>query len=294
MKSADLEISNSDNFTLKLETVKEAALARFKLCSDEVSGLLLDSVKIVYRHVDVDEDDRPEAIGTCFLFELDSRKYLVTAAHVFDFSKEGSIYVAGGKKLVRLRGEFWVTPTIAGSRRKDKHDFAFQVLTSEMVAQLGAVRFIDASKVSHNRGTMEGRMFFAMGFPASRNKRKKINPSNTHLRARAWTYCSTLLTDVNAAQAIGASESVHLLLKHNHKFSRTFGGHKARSVKPQGASGGLLVDLGVAHLSGLRPDAPCTWFVAGMLIEKHNNCDAIVVVKIGVIVDAMRSAAEYS
>jgi hypothetical protein len=294
MKSADMEISNSENFTLKLETVKDAALARFKHCTDEVSGQLLDSVRIVYRNVDVDEDDRPEAIGTCFLFELNGRKYLVTAAHVFDFSKEDSIYVSGEKKLVRLRGDFWVTPEIAGSRHQDKHDFAFQVLTNEMVEELGAVRFIEASKVSNNRGTMEGRMFFAMGFPASRNKRKKIDPSRTHLRARAWTYCSTLLTDGIAALAIGASESVHLLLKHNHKFSRTFGGHQIRSVKPQGASGGLLVDLGVAHPSGLRPDAPCTWYVAGMLIEKHNKYDAIVVVKIGVIVDAMRAAAEDS
>jgi len=284
-KVPDLPDAGDNKFTLRLETVKEAALARLNHCSNEVSSQLLDSVRIVYRTVD---GHLPEAIGTCFLLELDGCKYLVTAAHVFDFTKEHSVYVAGDETLVLLQGNFWVTPTVTGSRRADKHDFAFQVLTDEMIAQLGAVRFIDAHETSLNRGTMDGRVYLAMGFPASRNKPKKIDPSRTSVQARAWTYHGTLHTDGKAARLIGASEADHLLLKHNHKYSRTFGGHRTRSVKPQGASGGVLIDLGVAHPDNLRPNAPCTWRLAGMLVEKHSGCDAILVIRIEVVMKAMR------
>ena len=269
-------------------TVKEAALERLEHCTKEVSSRVVQAVRTVYRQRD--HDERPEAIGTCFLLQDGPRKYLVTAAHIFDFAEENSIYVAGEISLVRLNGAFWVTPKIDGSRREDKHDVAFQLLSEDMVGKLGAVLYLNADEISLNRGSMDGRMYIAMGYPSSRNKPNQVDLPRKHVKARAWTYASTAFTEPSKYYATGASESVHILIKHSHKYSRTFGGHRTQSVRPQGASGGVLIDLGLPDPNSLRPGVPCIGKLAGMLIEKHNDHDAIVAVKIEVILGAMRGA----
>jgi hypothetical protein len=274
---------------LELLTPGQAGLQRLKECSEEASAQYLPAVRTMYR-VDEQRTDRPEAFGTSFLMEVDGGKFIITAAHVFDETNKSSVYVAGESSLVKLSGEFHVTAAPSGDRDADKYDFAFQELDADAVKKLGSVFYIDASQVSLNRGTMDGRMFMALGYPASRNRISSPEVAKAHILAKAWIYCGTVYTDGVAATKIGAGDETHLLLKHSHKTSKTFTGQLTNSVKPHGASGGVLVDLGLPHPSTLASDSKCTARLAGVLIEKHNACNAIVATKIELVLQAIRGS----
>lgn len=230
-----------------------------------------------------------EAVGSSFLLQVDRRRFLVTASHVLDLNQQSTLYVAGRNALEQITGIAGVTKAPATGRSGDKFDFAFIELQDELAQRLGTEAFIDANKVSQNRGTLDGRCFMALGYPASRNKTKPISISGTHVLAKSWAYSGTVFTDENVFNDIGASQETHLLLKFGKK-SKSFAGETTNSIRPQGASGGILVDLGRIQLQTLASTALVTPRLAGVLIEHHVASKAILVVKIQSIIEAIRNS----
>ncbi|AON09687.1 hypothetical protein A6681_28030 [Pseudomonas aeruginosa] len=78
-----------------------------------------------------------------------------------------------------------------------------------------------------------------------------------------------------------------MLLKFAKK-SKAFTGEITSSITPQGASGGVLIDLGRIDLQSLSPSAQFTPRLAGILIEHHAASKAILAVKIQSIIEAIR------
>lgn len=262
----------------------QAGRARLKEWTDQAQSRYFDSVRPIYWAT---PSGTAEAIGSSFLFQVDGRRFLVTAAHVLDLNQQSTLYVGGRQELELINGNANVTKAPASGRRRDKYDFAFMELSLEFAERLGIDAFIDVNNISNNRGTMDGRCFMALGYPASRNKPKPIALTGTHVRAQSWAYSATVHTDPKIFENVGASEVTHLLLKYGKK-SRAFTGEITNSIKPQGASGGILVDLGRISLQSLAPTTPLTHRLAGILIENHTASKAIVAVMIQSVVEAIR------
>lgn len=228
-----------------------------------------------------------EAIGSAFLLRVDGKRYFVTAAHVLDLNQQATLYVAGSNALEPIAGIAGITRAPASGRVDDKFDFAFMELSDDFSSRLGVDAFIDANEISQNRGTLDGRCFMALGYPASRNKSKPISVTGTHVRGKAWAYSATTYTDEKVFNVLGASQDWHLLLKFAKK-SKAFTGEVTASITPHGASGGVLIDLGRIDPQSFSPTAQFTPRLAGILIEHHAASKAILAVKIQAIIEAIR------
>jgi hypothetical protein len=86
------------------------------------------------------------------------------------------------------------------------------------------------------------------------------------------------------AKRLGVSGAEHFFIVHDKRVL-TFSGQKKNAVKPQGASGGVLIDLGPFDPEKLRPDAPCVGLLAGLLIEHHSVARRIVAVRIQIVLE---------
>lgn len=265
-------------------THEQAVRAWIKERTDHAQNHFFPSVRPIYWTAPA---GIAEAVGSSLLLQVDGRRYLVTAAHVLDFNKDSTLYVAGNNALEKITGVAGVTKAPASGRSDDKYDFAFMELPKDFIERLGVDFFIDANEVAQNRGAPDGRCFMALGYPASRNKAKPISVTGTHVRAKAWAYSATTHTDTKVFDAIGVSPETHLLLKFGKK-SKVFTGETTSSINPQGASGGILADLGRVDPQSLAPLTQLTPRLAGILIEHHAASKAILAVKIQAIIEAIR------
>jgi hypothetical protein len=267
-------------------TQGQAARAWIKERTDQAQARFFSSVRPIYWAT---PSATAEAVGSSFLLQVDGRRFLVTAAHVFDLNQQSALYVAGCDALEQITGIASVTKAPASGRSGDKYDFAFMELPDEFAGRLGTDKFIDASGISQNRGTLDGRCFMALGYPASRNKPKPIAITGTHVHGKSWSYSATAHTDAKVFNDVGAFQETHLLLKFGKK-SKAFTGEVTNSITPQGASGGILVDLGRIDPQALAPAFQSTPRLAGILIEHHAASKAIVAVKIQSIIEAIRNS----
>lgn len=265
-------------------TQDQAARYWLKERTEKSQAHFFRSVRPVYG---LTHSDTPMAVGTSFLFQVDGRKFLITAAHVIDWNQQTTLYVAGLATLEQITGDAGVTKAPVTGRTGDKYDFAFMELSNEFAERVGADAFLNADDVSENRGTMEGRCFMALGYPASRNKPKPLAITGTHAVGKSWVYSDSCHLTDKVFNDVGASPERHLLLKFG-KRSKAFSGEVTNSINPQGASGGILVDLGRIDPAMLAPSAPFIPRLAGVLIEHHSSSKAIVATKIQLIIDAIR------
>lgn len=265
-------------------TQDQAAKDWLKDRTDQSREHFSKSVRPIYA---VSAYDTAMVVGTSFLFQVDARRFLVTAAHVIDWNQQSTLYVAGSRSLEQITGIAGVTRAPATGRSGDKYDFAFMELSNEFAERVGADAFLNADDVTENRGTMEGRCFMALGYPVSRNKPKPIAITGTHAVGKSWVYSDSCHTIDRVFTEVGASPATHVLLKFD-KRSKVFGGGITDSINPQGASGGILADLGRIDPASLAPSAQFNPKLAGILIEHHSSSKAIVALKIQLIIDAIR------
>jgi hypothetical protein len=268
-----------------LKTVREIALERAEECCRVIGARFLPAVRIIYGS---GPDLKPTAIGTCFFLEVDNIRFLVTAAHVIDNNKYISLYVGDVGGLIPVEGEFRVTQAPEGNRRLDHYDFAFWKMSAGMLGRLTDAGFISDQELSHNRGTMDGRQFLAMGYPVSLNQ--YIDEERLKVPAKAWTYQGSHFPNDALAEKLKVSGHDHFFIRFDD-FSGNYSGDVYASTQPVGISGGVLIDLGLPRPDQLAADAPCTGRLAGIGIEHQAAHKALVYVKIGLVVDKIREAS---
>ncbi len=268
-----------------LKTIKEAALDRLNECSEVISKHFLQAVRPIYGVAE--GRNVPALVGTSFLLHLDGRPFLVSAAHVIDESAHSNLYVGGDQGLVPIEGTWLATDKPNGDRAKDKYDFGYLALSPKLVDEIGPVKYIAESELSKNRGSTFGRIYQAMGYPASRNSRIDITARS--VPAKAWIYNSPASQIPQLAKDWNVSGEDHIFVGYDKKHSLDTRGARINSIKVRGASGGVLLDLGLVSIpSNLPPDTKCTGYLAGVLIENPQRHSAIVAIKIGIVVDQIR------
>lgn len=267
-----------------LVSVTEAARARLNECTHALTDKFLTSVRPVYRVRAVGQR-LPEHIGSCVLLNIGGYKCVVTAAHVADNRESTALYMAGGlyTELVQIVGDVHATPKPQGNRNKDPYDFAIWHLTDDVAATLGNAQYITEESICANRAKIDGRVYLALGYPVSKNKR--LNMAQSSIPPAPYSYTTNAKEDDVLAATLGVTGNDHFFLARE-KRSRDAQGQIVDSVKPVGLSGGALIDLGqLGRPENLSPLSPCTGYLAGILIENRSQRKALVAVKIQLILE---------
>lgn len=130
------------------------------------------SVRPVYRNSE--SNPRPEHIGSCLLLKIDGVPIVVTAAHIMDQRTEYTLYIAGlpGTRPVPVLGGVTASALKREEGRTSDHfDTAMWIPPDQAVKRLGAVTFLNNSRISPIRKPSSGRLYTALGYPVSRNKK---------------------------------------------------------------------------------------------------------------------------
>lgn len=257
----------------------------------ELSEKASESFRNSVRSVLASENGRkPEIIGTCLLIEVDGRRYVVTAAHILDNLDTHSIYISGaiGTQPVQIVGVVNMTKPPSDGRKFDKIDLAFWEIDENTAQNLGDVEFINSTRFSHNQASLKYRLYLAMGFPVSRNKKSVDNP-NKAIRPSLSKYTAELLEDQGLNSGLGVTGEQHLFLKFQDQ-SEAFNGEVRNTFQPRGLSGGSLIDLG-NFAAPTKYDASLTQnaFLAGMIIERNSDYQVLVAIRVQVILESIRS-----
>lgn len=270
-----------------IETLDDALLRR----RDEVTTAVADSFRASVRAILVSKDgSQAEIVGSCILLCIDDRHFAITAAHVLDSLDTHAVYIAGtvGTQPLQLLGHAHLTTAPGGLRSMDKIDIGFWELDSSMIERLGAVSFVDEARLSHNKAPLEHRLYLAMGYPVSKNK-KNIDSVKKTIKTSLAKYTGELNVSPEIPTKYAVSGTQHLFLKYL-QYSETVEGEKRRSFKPVGLSGGPLIDIGnFASPQTYIAGTVIQGYLAGMIIERIRTHNVLVATRIQVIVDAIRT-----
>lgn len=274
---------------VRIKSIIEAALDRAQECQTEVGERFKKSVGIAYGY---NEKKQFIAYGSCTFLEVAGQKYIVTAAHVIDAARDFGFAVTGSSGLIQIVDDFLVTMKVDGCRVKDKHDFAFQRLSDQAIVGLGdAVEFIEAHQVSQNRGTMRGRQYLVVGYPASQNTRL-IDRKSKRLRPQPWSYRGAAVAEMDAglSQRTGLKQETNLAISFNDEEVGDYTGVPVEPPKVKGVSGGALIDLGLPHPDRLASTTECIGRLAGIVIEGHKAEQLLAAVRIEHVLSAIRAS----
>jgi len=272
-----------------IENWQDLAKVLLRKRSSEAERVFRSSVRPMYRNSDT--NPKPEHIGSCILLNVDGQPILSTAAHVLDNLTEGySLYVGGhgGTHPVLIRGGvLGATPKPDGGRRRDHFDCGFWRIPEEAVQELGAVEFLDASRLSDNSADVDRRYYMAMGYRLSANK-SAIDHGAKTIGNRLSRYSGSVVEIPKLAEELGVSGAEHMFLTFP-KYAQDEDDRRITAFGPVGFSGGPLLDLGdFTVVEAYAPETPYRAALSGIMIEQYPQFRAMVGVKIGFIVDGIR------
>lgn len=244
---------------------------------NEVADRFRASIRAIYR---VDRRrDVPEHVGTCTLLEVGAERILVTAAHVADHNTETSLYVAGSKDLVEVKDQLFATEAPGGNREDDFLDFAVCRLSAATIKAMGDVAFIPAALVAeHGYPPSANRLYACLGFPNSKNK--EIHAGSRSVKTVLWKYSSYAVAPP-VLSGYPPTDQYHLFIDFDKKHARDASGHVVNTIRPQGASGGPVFDIGdFADKSIVFPDCVCHPRLAAIIIRKPMKARVLMTVRI--------------
>jgi hypothetical protein len=280
-----------------IESLDDAEKALLRERSARAVRDFRPAVRPIYASETNSPNPAPKHAGSCILLEVDARPILLTAAHILDARKAGvPLFVGGpvGTHPVLIDGGV-VRTTIAprGDRDLDHIDHGFWQMPDGVVQALGAVEFLDASRISYNRAPVERRYYMAMGYALSRNK-DTIHRSDRTIGNRLSRYSGTVVELPALAAELGVSGTQHMFLRFE-KHAQGEDDNRMNAYDPMGFSGGPLLDLGDFTLGdAYASDRTYRATLSGMLIEHRRKHRALVAVKIGPIVEGIKRSISRS
>lgn len=208
----------------------------------------------------------PYHIGSSLLLDVGGRKVFLTAAHVVDHADVTTIYVGGGGSLVPLEGEFRGTPR-GQSRRRDRYDFSFLLLSDEQVRHMGDVSYFTLDDIVWENGTyQDDQVFTALGYPNSRNA--DIDNAVDKATSQLLNYSSLSVRPKDIVRGLPNEAADHLFIRYRN--SSTYGDDTPiRSINATGTSGGALLDMG--RLSDAIAGRHSRPRLAGLITERVNG-----------------------
>ncbi len=273
---------------MTIESLEETALSRIQECAPRAMADFRPSVRPIYGSPD---GRRLTHIGSCLLLKIDDRLVVSTAAHIADDLAVTPLLVGGlvGTHPVPLAGKWRTSAPPEGNRRLDRFDCAYCEISAEDAAALGPVEFLNESRISHNRASLQGRAYTAFGYAVSRNK-GSIDHSIHSIVNRVSMYTGHVVEVPALAAKLPRSGEAHLLLNFK-KQAYTADGERINAFGPKGLSGGPLLDLGDFTTPAIYAlDSQPRATLSGMLIEHWKEYQVIAAVKIGPILNGIRIA----
>jgi hypothetical protein len=244
------------------------------------------SIRPVYRNSA--SSPRPEHIGSCLLLSIEGVPTIVTAAHLLRQVVQYSLYVGGlpGAGLVHIAGG---SSMATSGERADHFDIAMWQPLPSAVDGLGGIDFLNASRISPNREPSQDRLYTALGYAVSRNK-KAIDHATSSISTHVSMYTAESKEMPRLASKLGVSGSDHLFLSFE-KHSFTGDGKRVNTFGPIGLSGGALLDLGeFGSPESYARDPSRNAMLAGMIIEYYRAESALVAVRIDAAIRVIRNA----
>lgn len=234
---------------------------------------------------------RPEHVGSCILLNVDGLPILSTAAHVLDNLTAGwTLYVGGHGETspVRVRGGvIGATPKPGGNRDRDHYDCGFWRIPDDAVQELGAVEFVDASRLSDNREDVTRHYYMGMGYRLKRN-RSAIDHKSKKISNYLSGYSGSVSAMPKLAQKLGVSGAEHMFMALP-KYGQDDEDRRVNTFGPVGFSGGPLLDLGDFTVEeAYAPEAVHRATLSAMMIAHYKRSRAMGAVKIGFIVEGIR------
>ena len=224
-------------------------------------------------------------LGSCVLLSINQENYLLTAAHIVDKAQKATLYINGtANELVCINGLFMITNKPELGRDADHYDFAWLHLSDKLIELCGKDDFITEERLIEGAESSEGIIYLALGYPCSKNEpnrfKKTISPNY-------FRYADMVKSDKKLCQKLGISGADHLFLNYNFKHSKNERGFLINAIKPQGLSGGALVDMGtIADWN--KPGFKAVGKLAGLIIEGHKDHKVVVAVKMNNIVNSIK------
>lgn len=257
--------------TSGIKLVKEVARDLINEGAQSAQQHFRNCVRPIYGATD---DGRPDHLGSAVLLRLAEGPFMMTAAHNLDWNKTTSLYLGVGKaELLELDATVTVVPD--SGRDDDVYDFAIARLPGPLVAALGVVNFVDEADISKSVADTVGRSYTSLGYPNSKNRTPR------YFDKSVTPFIATYTSNGVAMDRLGPdyAAETHILIDFAFKFSRDETGKRVRSIKPNGFSGGAVIDLG--RLSDPeRLSEPPDPKLIGLFIEAHRVERAIVATRI--------------
>jgi len=261
-----------------------------ELVKDKINDLSKSSLKLFRNSIHAiygsTDKGQPEHIGTCTLITVNSKNYMITAAHVIDNNEYTCLYIGGSRETVLIEGNAFVTTKPDGNRKNDHYDFAWMEVTDEVLNELGGVSFIQEKQFMVRDIKKEGRLFVALGYPNTKNR--KIDNKKHSITKRIWRYSSTIKEDKDLCKKLNITGKHHYFLDYNSKYSKDSDGKKMNSLSPVGMSGGALIDMcSIIEIDHYNQNAKNNGYLAGILIENQKEFSSMVSVRITIIRDSI-------
>lgn len=275
-----------------IELLHEAEQRRMRECATQAGADFVDSVPAIYRSSDA-SDGRPEHIGSCILLDIDGTPVVATAAHIVDDIPEGAtLFVAtpARPQLVPIvGGDIKTTPKPPKGRNYDHSDSAYWRIPDDEVERLGVANFLGPSRLSHNRAPQDRRYYTALGYAVERNADRVDHERRTITFAPSM-HTSNAVSEPKLTRRLNSPGDQHLFVRFA-RYAKDADGVEMETFYPEGLSGGALLDLGdFTSYDIYGGDTKHRARLAGVIIEYHEDRQALVAVKIGPIVSGITNA----
>ena len=153
-----------------------------------------------------------------------------------------------------------------------------------MAEGLGNVKYITETEICTTQTVTKSHVYTALGYPNSQNK--KVDNNNKRVSGVILPYSATALDETDSMaleRKLDITGDDHIYIKFRKYSKNAITGNKVKSIKPQGISGGALIDLGnIANLDNLAKPSNGGCLI-GLLIEHDSEYKAMVATRMSVI-----------
>ncbi len=218
-------------------------------------------------------------LGSALLLRAGSKFFLITAAHVLNENNVGQVNLVthGEKRLLALKG--YSLRTHVASGKPDQTDVGWLELSDAIVQQIGSEQFLTPEDIDVDDAGLPNSLYFAVGYPASRNKQKEKIPDA--IEPKALVYAATLASD-HVYRKRQLMKETHLLVNFSKKKSSNSSNQRVQPPDPYGMSGGGVWCYKTYGGSTSPPR------LVGLLIEWYSSNNVLVAVRMSLVFEALR------
>ena len=176
-----------------------------------------------------------ELLGSSVLIGIGHEIFLLTAAHVTDFSTSHDLMVPGKDSFVHITGSFAdMRMPASGRRMEDRYDIAYYKLDLEFIERIHPdFTMIESEDADTLDQTEKGDAYSLIGFPVTKSEVEGREVSNELLTLSGEG------TDAALYEKLKLRPEHHLIIRYRRKKGVSYlTGQRTISPSPHGMSGG--------------------------------------------------------